>query len=68
MVCCLAGELMVNWHAHIAWSIQRHLDYIMGKNSWFELHRRTLTNDHAFRRNKNVFKKREVDMDPPPPK
>jgi len=24
------GELMVNWHAHIAWSIQRHLDYIIG--------------------------------------
>jgi len=30
MVCCLGGELMVNWHVHIAWSIQRHLDYITG--------------------------------------
>jgi len=39
-----------------------------GKNSWFDSHRRFLLNDHAFRRNKNVFKKGEVDMDPPPPK
>ena len=39
-----------------------------GKNSWFDSHRRFLPNDHAFRRNKNAFKKGEVDMDPPPPK
>lgn len=28
-----------------------------GKNSWFDYHRRFLSSDHAFRRNKNVFKK-----------
>jgi len=33
---------------HTTWSIQ---------NCWFDSHRRFLSNDHAFRRNKNVFKK-----------
>jgi len=40
----------------------------MGKNYWFDSHRRFLSNDHAFRRNKNAFKKGEVEMDGPPPK
>ena len=42
--------------------------YHGGKNCWFDSHRRFLSNDHAFRRNKNVFKKGEVEMDGPPPK
>ncbi|XP_052724112.1 uncharacterized protein LOC128193952 [Vigna angularis] len=37
------------------------------KNSWFDSHRRFLPNDHAFRRNKNAFKKGEVDMEDVPP-
>ena len=28
-----------------------------GKTSWFDCHRRFLPTDHAFRRNKNAFKK-----------
>jgi len=42
--------------------------YHGGENSWFDSHRRFLPNDYAFRRNKNAFKKGEVDMDVPPPK
>jgi len=37
-------------------------------NSWFDSHRRFLPNGHVFRRNKNAFKKGEVDMDVPPTK
>jgi len=37
-----------------------------GKTSWFDCHCRFLPSDHAFRRNKNAFKKREVKRDEPP--
>ena len=37
-----------------------------GKTSWFNCHRRFLPTNHAFRRNKNVFKKGEVERDEPP--
>ena len=37
-----------------------------GKTSWFDCHRRFLPTDHAFRRNKNAFKKWEVERDEPP--
>ncbi|XP_029128330.1 uncharacterized protein LOC114916203 [Cajanus cajan] len=36
------------------------------KPSWFDSHRRFLSSDHAFRRNKNAFKKGEVEIDGPP--
>ena len=35
------------------------------KTSWFDYHRRFLPSDHAFRRNKNAFKKGEVERDEP---
>ncbi|XP_052728261.1 uncharacterized protein LOC128195210 [Vigna angularis] len=41
--------------------------YHGAKNSWFDSHRRFLPNDHAFRRNRNAFKKGEVEMDDAPP-
>ena len=34
-----------------------------GKTSWFDYHHRFLPSDHAFRRNKNAFKKGEVERD-----
>ncbi|WVY94426.1 hypothetical protein V8G54_033514 [Vigna mungo] len=37
------------------------------KNSWFDSHRRFLPNEHAFRRNRNAFKKGEVVMEDAPP-
>ncbi|WVZ25292.1 hypothetical protein V8G54_003836 [Vigna mungo] len=37
------------------------------KNSWFDSHRRFLSNEHPFRRNRNAFKKGEVDMEDAPP-
>ena len=39
-----------------------------GKSSWFDSHRRFLPGDHPFRRNKNAFKKGEVELDGPPPR
>ena len=38
-----------------------------GKFSWFDSHRRFLPSDYAFRRNKNAFKKGEVEKDEPRP-
>ena len=37
-----------------------------GKTSWFDWHRRFLPSDYAFRRNKNAFKKGELERDEPP--
>ena len=37
-----------------------------GKTCWFDCHHRFLPTDHAFRRNKNAFRKGEVERDEPP--
>ena len=37
-----------------------------GKTCWFDCHRRFLPTGHAFRRNKNAFRRGELERDEPP--
>ena len=69
--CFLVGVQLENLLVLIVWSIHKHSQAFTltsgRKTSWFDNHRKFLTHEHPFRRNKNAFIKNRTEMSPSPP-